>query len=102
MTSVEALSKLWLASGDRLAKRCAGADGRGVRSGLQSKEAGRYALSLLRRAQDGALAEQRPSHLGAPKTAGEVVTILTDEQVQHGAEIALLRGLFPHTQRRDP
>jgi len=39
------------------------------------------------------LAEPRPSHLGDPKTAGEVVRILLDEQTHHGAEIALLRDL---------
>jgi hypothetical protein len=56
----------------------------------------------LSRAHDDSLAEQRPSHLGNPKTAGEVVAILIDEQVHHGAEIALLRDLFQHPQRRDP
>jgi hypothetical protein len=53
-------------------------------------------------ADDDSLAEQRPSHLGNPKTAEEVVAILVDEQVHHGAEIALLRDLFQHTQRPDP
>jgi hypothetical protein len=43
------------------------------------------------------LAEARPSHLGAPKTAGEVIAILIDEQIHHGAEIALLRDLSPAT-----
>jgi hypothetical protein len=49
----------------------------------------------LRAATDADLAEPRPSHLGDPKTAGEVVRILLDEQVHHGAEIALLRDLYP-------
>jgi len=40
------------------------------------------------------LTEPRPSHLGDPKTAGEVVRILLDEQTHHGAEIALLRDLY--------
>ncbi len=48
----------------------------------------------LRTATDADLAERRPSHLGDPKTAGEVVRILLDEQVHHGAEIALLRDLY--------
>jgi hypothetical protein len=49
----------------------------------------------LAAADDEALAEERPSHLGAPKRAGDVVTILIDEQIHHGAEIALLRDLYP-------
>jgi len=43
------------------------------------------------------LAEPRPSHLGDPKPAGEVVRILLDEQTHHGAEIALLRDLYLRT-----
>lgn len=43
---------------------------------------------------DGELDEPRPSHLGSPRTAGEVVAILIDEQVHHGAEMALLRDLY--------
>ena len=50
----------------------------------------------LRTATDADLAEPRPSHLGDSRTAGEVVRILLDEQVHHGAEIALLRDLYPH------
>lgn len=45
-------------------------------------------------ANEDDLAETRPSHLGDPKTAGEVVRILLDEQTHHGAEIALLRDLY--------
>jgi hypothetical protein len=52
----------------------------------------------LSTATDTDLAELRPSHLGDPKTAGEVVRILLDEQVHHGAEIALLRDLYPRRQ----
>lgn len=48
----------------------------------------------LAAAGDDDLAAERPSHLGSPKTAGEVLTILIDEQVHHGAEIALLRDLY--------
>lgn len=47
----------------------------------------------LDRASDADLSELRPSHLGEPRTAGEVITILLDEQIHHGAEIALLRDL---------
>jgi len=45
-------------------------------------------------ADDADLAERRPSHLGSPLTAGEVMRILIDEQTHHGAEIALLRDLY--------
>jgi hypothetical protein len=48
----------------------------------------------LSRANDAALRQPRPSHLGNPVTAVEVVRILVDEQVHHGAEIALLRDLY--------
>jgi hypothetical protein len=48
----------------------------------------------LRSATDAALAESRPSHLGGPKPAGEVIGILLNEQIHHGAEVALLRDLF--------
>ncbi len=45
-------------------------------------------------AGDEDLAELRPSHLGKPLAAGEVMAILLDEQIHHGAEIALLRDLY--------
>ncbi len=48
----------------------------------------------LQSATDDDLTECRPSHLGEPKPAGEVVRILLDEQTHHGAEIALLRDLY--------
>jgi DinB superfamily len=48
----------------------------------------------LSAADDAALLQIRPSHLGEPRTAAEVVRILVDEQVHHGAEIALLRDLY--------
>jgi hypothetical protein len=35
-------------------------------------------------------------------TAGEVVRILLDEQVHHGAEIALLRDLYPRRRGSPP
>ena len=44
---------------------------------------------------DADLAELRPSHLGEPRSAGEVARILIYEQTHHGAEIALLRDLYP-------
>lgn len=48
----------------------------------------------LDRAADADLDEMRPSHLGGEKSAGDVISILVDEQVHHGAEIALLRDLY--------
>jgi DinB superfamily len=45
-------------------------------------------------AADEDLSELRPSHLGEPLAAGEVIRILLDEQIHHGAEIALLRDLY--------
>lgn len=47
----------------------------------------------LVRATDDELTALRPSHLGEPAPAGEVVRVLLDEQTHHGAEIALLRDL---------
>ena len=54
----------------------------------------RPVTAWLASASDGDLLEPRPSHLGGSKTAGEVMTILLDEQIHHGAEIALLRDLY--------
>jgi len=48
----------------------------------------------LRSATAEALRQLRPSHLGDPLSAGEVMRILIDEQTHHGAEIALLRDLY--------
>jgi len=50
-------------------------------------------------ASDEDLAEERPSHLPERTlAAGDQVRALVDEQIHHGAEIALLRDLFvrPH------
>jgi hypothetical protein len=65
---------------------------------LDSWEGSRRAVSdWLRRASEEDLHELRPSHLDGPRSAGEVVSILIDEQCHHGAEIALLRDLYAHT-----
>jgi hypothetical protein len=48
----------------------------------------------LRDATEEDLTEMRPSHLGSPLAAGEVMRILIDEQTHHGAEVALLRDLY--------
>jgi hypothetical protein len=50
-------------------------------------------------ANDDDLVELRPSHLPErTMAAGDQVRALVDEQIHHGAEIALLRDLFlrPH------
>jgi hypothetical protein len=55
-------------------------------------------------ATDVDLAELRPSHLPSRQmSAGDQVRTLVDEQIHHGAEIALLRDLFlrPHTDHHD-
>jgi hypothetical protein len=56
-------------------------------------------VTWLDGAYDDELDELRPSHLGEAMTAGEVVRILLDEQIHHGAEIALLRDLYPRRTR---
>lgn len=48
----------------------------------------------LTSADDHDLLQNRPSHLGGMKNAGEVISTLIDEQTHHGAEIALLRDLY--------
>lgn len=56
----------------------------------------------LDRATDNDLDEMRPSHLGADRSAGEVVKILLDEEVHHGAELALMRDLYLWTTAPPP
>ena len=51
--------------------------------------------SWLSKATDEQLLELRPSHHGDPIGAGDIVMTLIDEQTHHGAEIALLRDLYP-------
>jgi hypothetical protein len=50
--------------------------------------------SWLAQATDAHLQQMRPSHLGPPRSAGDVIMTLVDEQTHHGAEIALLRDLY--------
>lgn len=62
---------------------------------LRNWPASREAVTdWLQAADDDDLNESRPSHLGGPLAAGEVIRILIDEQTHHGAEIALLRDLY--------
>jgi DinB superfamily len=55
--------------------------------------------SWLENAIDADLPEPRPSHLGGELAAGEVIRVLLDEQIHHGAEIALLRDLYLRIER---
>jgi DinB superfamily len=48
----------------------------------------------LASASSADLDEMRPNHLRPEMSAREIVTILLDEQIHHGAEIALLRDLY--------
>lgn len=48
----------------------------------------------LDRTTDEDLHHMRPSHLGEHRSAAEVMLILVEEQVHHGAEIALMRDLY--------
>ena len=59
-------------------------------------EHNRAVSAWLDGATDDDLDELRPSHLGEPRSAGDVIAVLVDEQVHHGAEIALLRDLYVH------
>ena len=59
----------------------------------------------LTRATEADLAELRPSHLDERGVAaGDQIRTLVDEQIHHGAEIALLRDLFarPHEDHHPP
>jgi hypothetical protein len=51
-------------------------------------------VAWLADASEADLDELRPNHLGPDMTARHIVTILLDEQIHHGAEIALLRDLY--------
>jgi hypothetical protein len=56
-------------------------------------------VDWLADASEPDLDEARPNHLGPDLPARQVVTILLDEQIHHGAEIALLRDLYAHRAR---
>lgn len=57
-------------------------------------------VGWLEGASEEALTELRPNHLGPDLSARRVVMILLDEQIHHGAEIALLRDLYAHQEER--
>lgn len=58
-------------------------------------------VAWLEGASEAALDELRPNHLGPDLTGRAVVTILLDEQIHHGAEMALLRDLYPHRENAE-
>src|SRR5215211_5468235 len=66
---------------------CHGPEPCGPDVGQQPHYSRRPVTAWLRSARDS---DTRPSHLGGSRTAGEVMAILLDEQIHHGAEIALL------------
>jgi hypothetical protein len=71
-------------------------------SAIQNWQDSRRAITnWSRTATDADLAEMRPSHLGPAKSAGQVMEILIDEQIHHGAEIALLRDLYARRTTSD-
>jgi hypothetical protein len=51
-------------------------------------------LDWLTTASEADLDQLRPNHLGPDLPVREIVAILLDEQIHHGAEIALLRDLY--------
>ena len=55
--------------------------------------------STLAGMSDDLLDDMRPTHFSVAWPAHRVFSTLIDEQVHHGAEIALLRDLY---RRRDP
>ena len=54
----------------------------------------RPVTAILAEIDDGGLDELRPTPWGERWPAGRVLAVLLDEQVHHGAEIALLRDLY--------
>jgi hypothetical protein len=54
--------------------------------------------SWLDSARDADLDEVRPNPVGDPLPVGQTLSILLDEQIHHGAEIALLRDLYHRPQ----
>jgi hypothetical protein len=59
-------------------------------------------VAWLEDASEEALDKMRPNHQGPHLSARTVVTILLDEQIHHGAEIALLRDLYARRERGEP
>jgi DinB superfamily len=56
----------------------------------------------LDRLDDEGLEEMRPTHFGVEWPARRVLTVLVDEQVHHGAEVALLRDLYRYRHTFKP
>jgi hypothetical protein len=57
-------------------------------------ESQRQITDTLDELDDDALDDNRPTHFGVTWPASRVLSVLIDEQVHHGAEIALLRDLY--------
>jgi hypothetical protein len=56
--------------------------------------------ATLANADDDWFDEMRPTHFGVHWPARRVISVLVDEQVHHGAEIAVLRDLYRHGAQR--
>jgi DinB superfamily len=57
-------------------------------------ESQRPITNTLAELDDDGLDEMRPTHFGVGWPARRVLTVLVDEQLHHGAEVALLRDLY--------
>src|SRR5687768_8111187 len=92
--AVAQIASLWESTAERLRLRCHGlTDEEFFWEPVPGCWNRRPISRWLETATEHDLREARPSHLGATKTAAEVIAILLDEQIHHGAEIALLRDL---------
>src|SRR6266545_3143744 len=104
ISAAEVLRRQWRDSGDGLSRRLRGPGERmfpdleipGTADGARSywRDSREPISAWLAGATDEDLRQMRPSHQGKPRTAGDMMMILVDEQIHHGAEIALLRDLF--------
>lgn len=62
------------------------------------RESQRPITTTLAELDDAGLDEMRPTHFGVEWPARRVLTVLVDEQLHHGAEVALLRDLYRYRQ----
>jgi hypothetical protein len=62
----------------------------------------RPVTATLAQMDDQQFDDMRPTHFGVAWPAHRVLAVLIDEQVHHGAEIALLRDLYRNRETNDP
>ena len=65
-------------------------------------ESQRPVTAIVAEIDDGGLDELRPTPSAERWPAGRVLAVLLDEQLHHGAEIALLRDLYPRSHADRP